>query len=135
MAEEKEAEKAPETKWHSATDKLPPMYENVIVWGIIESINVLQQAYQARRWTGYTMGFDVEKDKLWVWLTPCDAVVKNVTKWVPMPKDESDCEGGFYGSGRGFVELKVEISKRIGLVEENGKEEEKSRGKIETVQR
>jgi len=74
-------------KWIDVGIKLPPMFESVIVFGVIEKINVLPQAYEARRWTCCTMGFDVEKDKLWSWYTPCDTRVHNVTKWFAMPKE------------------------------------------------
>lgn len=74
-------------KWISVEEDLPDMYESVIVWGRREKENVCRQAYQARRWTGCTSGFDVEKDKLWQWVTPCDYQVSDVTHWFPMPEE------------------------------------------------
>lgn len=62
-------------------DSLPPMFEDVLVVGIVKHINVCPQIWQARRWTGITSGFDVEKDKLWNWLTPTDSDVIDVKYW------------------------------------------------------
>ena len=73
-------------EWISIVDKLPELFENVIVYGVREKENVCSQAYQARRWTGCTNGFDVEKEALWSWLTPCDSLVKEVSHWMPLTK-------------------------------------------------
>lgn len=73
-----------------ATKELPEMFTPVIVFGCIEKLNVLPQMWEARRWTGCTSGFDVEKDKLWGWYTPTDMRVNNVTRWIPMPERGGD---------------------------------------------
>jgi len=73
-------------EWISVADNLPPMFENCIVYGRQKRENVCTQAWQARRWTGCSSGFDVEKNKLWEWLTPCDFHVADVTHWMPLPE-------------------------------------------------
>lgn len=76
--------------WVKVEDGLPPMTKNVIVWGIRPKENITAQAYQARRWTGFSASFEVEKNELWEWLTPCDGTVCNVTHWMPLPPFDRD---------------------------------------------
>lgn len=72
-------------QWIDANSALPPMFRNVIVWGILPGHNVGYQAWQARRWTGCS--HDVEEKKLWDWMTPTDrGPVKDVTHWMPLPE-------------------------------------------------
>ena len=71
--------------WINVNDQLPVMFQNVIVWGVRKKENVVHQSWQARRFTGCSSGFDVERDKLWQWLTPTDGQIEQVTHWMPMP--------------------------------------------------
>ncbi len=76
--------------WISAKEVLPPMFVDVMVWGIIEKFNVCHQAWQARRWSGWTSGWqtsDVIDPPDWIWTAPCDYNVRDVTHWMPMPTD------------------------------------------------
>jgi len=66
--------------WIDCHSTLPPMFENVIVWGRREKENVLLQAYQARRF-----GSGSDKNQPFQWLTPCDFVVEDVTHWTALP--------------------------------------------------
>jgi hypothetical protein len=71
--------------WISAEEVLPELFQNVLVFGRCEQINVLHQIYQARRWCGtphLCKGFN--------WLTPCDAVITNVTYWMYIPDGIKD---------------------------------------------
>jgi len=62
------------------------MFENVIVWGLREKMNVCRQAWYARRWTGCNEAFDVEGKNLWEWLTPTDQIVTDVLFWTRIPE-------------------------------------------------
>lgn len=66
------------------SELLPPMFVDVLAFGIVRRINVLPQWYQARRWTGCNYGADPH-DTSWEWLTPCDDVVRDVALWVKLP--------------------------------------------------
>jgi hypothetical protein len=73
--------------WIDVRSMLPLMFQNVIVWGVRSKLNVCHQAWEARRWTGCTSGFDVEKDKLWSWeITGGGGSIHKVTHWFPMPE-------------------------------------------------
>lgn len=71
--------------WINVKDQLPAMFADAIVWGCIPTVNVMRQAYQARRWTGCNHAFDVEGEKMWGWYTPTDGIVADVIRWMPMP--------------------------------------------------
>jgi len=72
-------------QWFSVDDQLPTMFENCIVYGCQERENICRQAWEARRFTGFNAAFDVESEKLWQWLTPCDSSLTRVTHWMPLP--------------------------------------------------
>lgn len=68
-------------------DRLPPMFDNVIVYGRLSG-EANHNTYTARRWTGYS-GPDAGRDELggiWDWLTPTDRSVTDVLWWIPFPK-------------------------------------------------
>ncbi len=71
--------------WMDVRSVLPPLFENVIVWGRVKERNLCHQMWEARRWTGCTQGFDVEGDKCWDWMTPTDGLVQEVTHWFRAP--------------------------------------------------
>ena len=80
--------------WLLAADELPPLYEQVIVVGTVSKINVLPQAWQARRFPLMSGTMETEfSDSMW--LTPCDAVVEGVVYWTPMTEIP-----GRYGVGK-----------------------------------
>jgi hypothetical protein len=66
--------------WVSVDDRLPPMFQDVLVYGVQERANVLAQVWQARRWTGSN-----QSSAAWDWLTPTDHPVVDVRFWMHVP--------------------------------------------------
>lgn len=85
--------------WISVDKELPPMFENVIVCGIIEQLNVCSQIWEARRFTGCTMGFG--DNPPWEWIGRTDYPVKDVHYWMPIPEFPTESsEHKWYSRGR-----------------------------------
>ncbi len=69
-------------------ERLPKMFTNVLVYGVVEKQNICPQIWEARRFTGWSTGWPgcVEgKEAPWYWLTPNDSLVKDVTYWIEKP--------------------------------------------------
>ena len=86
-------------EWKRESEGLPIRFESVLVLGVVEKINVLRQIYEGRRWTGWTQGWEGQregKEPPWEWLTPCDARITYVTYWMPIPTlpDEEEAKDG-----------------------------------------
>ena len=64
--------------WIDVDKRLPVMFDEVIVCGTIKGRNACSQAWSARRWNGCS-GTE------WIWLTPTDERVLDVTHWHPLP--------------------------------------------------
>lgn len=73
--------------WENVNKELPKMFVNVIVWGVIEKINVIPQAWQARRWSGWSNGWpgisEGKEPSDWIWLTSTDIKIYKVLLWMP----------------------------------------------------
>lgn len=65
--------------WISIENKLSPLFENVIVFGLIKERNVCPQVWQARRWSGSYPNPETN----WIWLTPTDEMITDVRYWMP----------------------------------------------------
>lgn len=74
--------------WIDANKLLPEMFEVVLVYAVHPKFATGYHAFEARRWTGLTSGFDVEAINGWEWLTTYDYTIDKtkVLFWLHLPK-------------------------------------------------